>query len=250
MANKQSAANQVVRALLTLIGERRDFDVLGILPSHLQGKKIRQRLLEEFDNKCAYCGTAISTTNSDIDHITPMNKAAVGLHMLGNLVPTCKPCNAFKHSSNLMEFADKHPERLSPNTVAKLTARAVEYGANLNTEPLRRLVAELYLSIGELVEAKQHEAARILPNPTVKVRDMARKVQSKAEYDFSIVARQFPLGSLVRAIKDGLVGVVVDYSLEGAQGKKMPYVRFHVADRPRPITRSPNQLELIANARG
>ena len=246
MANKQSAANQFVRAVLTLIGESRDLSVLGLAPGQLRGDKLREALMAEFKNKCAYCGVAITNELSDIDHVVPMNKTSVGLHMYGNLVIACKPCNAAKHSHPLNLFAEKHPEKVSAKVVSFLELRDQKYGSDLDTKPLREFVEALYSSISELVEQKRHEAVRILPKPSAATKAAALEIQKKSEFDFSETAKQFPLGALVRAKLDGKIGAVVDYSLEGDKGKRKPYVRFQVEGIVKPVTRSPNQLELIA----
>jgi hypothetical protein len=244
VANKQSAANEVVRATLTLIGQHRDFGVLGIFPSSLQGKKIRATLIEEFNNCCAYCSIEISNSTMEIDHLIPMNKSSVGLHMYGNLVPACSACNKAKHHWSLDEFA-KSSDRVSPETIANLKSRAKKYGADLDVQVLREFVSDLYADISKLIESKRDEALKFLPEPSAVTRETAIEIQKKSEYDFSETARLYPLGSIVRAKKDGKVGVVVDYALEGDPGKRKPYVRFRVEDGAKPITRSPNQLERL-----
>jgi hypothetical protein len=245
MANKQSASNQFVRALLTLVGEHRDLIVLGIIPSHLQGKKIKATLLAEFDNTCAYCDARIEVATCDIDHVVPMNKASLGLHMMGNLVPSCKPCNAAKHSKSLDEFAVAHPELVTSQRVATLTERAKSLGADLDTQALREFVESSYSSIGELIETKKADALRLLPQPSKAVKARSLEFITKAEFDFSEIANAFPLGAIVRATMDGKSGVVVDYSLQGPKGKRTPYVTFQESPDSPGIRRSPNHLEVI-----
>jgi hypothetical protein len=245
MANKQSASNQFVRTVLTLVGESRDLEVLGLAPGQLRGAKLRLSLLAEFKNKCAYCQSPITAATSDIDHVVPMNKASLGLHMYGNLVPTCKPCNSDKHSDSLDEFISKHPGRVSVKVSANLKQRSNKYGSDLDTKPLRDFVQNLYSAVSDLVEQKRSEGTALLPKPTKATKAAAMEIQRKSEFDFSAIAKVFPLGALVQANKDGLVGVVVDYSLEGDKGKRKPYVRFQVEGRKLPVTRSPQQLIVI-----
>lgn len=246
MANKQSASNQFVRTVLTLVGESRDLEVLGLAPGQLRGAKLRLSLLAEFKNKCAYCQSPITAATSDIDHVVPMNKASLGLHMYGNLVPTCKPCNSDKHSDSLDEFISKHPGRVSVKVSASLKQRAKKYGSDLDTKPLRDFVENLYSSVSDLVEQKRAAGIGLLPKPTVQAKATAIEVQKKSGFDFSEIAKDFPLGAQVEAKKDGLIGVVVDYALEGVKGKRKPYVRFHVDGRKRPVTRSSNQIHLYS----
>jgi hypothetical protein len=245
MANKQSASNQFVRTVLTLVGESRDLEVLGLAPGQLRGTKLRLSLLAEFKNKCAYCQSPITALTSDIDHVVPMNKTSLGLHMYGNLVPTCKPCNSDKHSDSLDEFISKHPGRTSVKVSANLKQRAKKYGSDLDTKSLRDFVQNLYSLVSDLVEQKRAEGIGLLPKPTAQAKATAIEIQRKAEFDFTEISQEFPLGAQVQAKKDGLIGVVVDYALEGDKGKRKPYVKFQVEGRERPITRSPLQLKLI-----
>jgi len=48
-----------------------------------------------------------------MDHIVPINKQALGEHRLGNLVPSCRACNARKADRNFHEFLADDPIRLS-----------------------------------------------------------------------------------------------------------------------------------------
>jgi hypothetical protein len=241
MANKQSASQQVIRALLTLIGERRDAAVLGMAPGQLRGKKLRTALIEEFKGKCAYCGIEIKD-KEDIDHMVPVNKSSVGLHMYGNLVLACRPCNSAKHGASLQEFLTKYDV---PNGIAvkkRLEARAAKYGANLDTGTIKGIAEKLYKEVSELVEKRVQEAIKLLPQPSSATKSAAVALQSKMDYDFSDIKALYPIGSKVVALKDGKSGKVVGYSLEGIKGKRKPYVKFLVAGEKKPITRSPNQL--------
>ena len=235
----------MTRTLLTLIGQERDLQMLGLVPGQLQGKKIRQSLMEEFGNTCGYCVVALTDTVMEIDHVIPMNKASVGLHMYGNLVPACKPCNSAKHFSSLTEFAAAHPDRVSAKAVARIQDRAKSYGADLDTKPLREFIESFYAGMGPLLEQKKAEALVLLPESTPELEQTRLAIQKKSEYDFTEIAKLFPLGSTVQAKLDGKMGVVVDYSLEGEKGKRTPYVRFQDAESGKKITRSPNQLELM-----
>ena len=246
MANKQSAANSMTRTLLTLIGEQRDFQALGLTPGQLQGKKIRKSLMEEFNNACAYCGTSLTDATMEMDHVIPMNKASVGLHMYGNLVPSCRPCNTAKHFSSLEQFAASHPDRVSGASIARIQDRAIRHGADLDTQPLREFIETFYASMAPLIEEKKAQALALLPGPTQVVQETRLAIQKKSEYDFTEFAKLFPLGSIVRAKLDGKEGVVVDYALEGDPGKRKPYVRFLYEPTGKKITRSPKQLEIVS----
>ena len=77
-----------------------------------------------FSRKCAYCG---AETELLIEHAIPINKEKLGEHRLGNLVPSCKPCNNNKGGKDFREF-------LEENTAA--ISRIEEYMDSRNYVPL------------------------------------------------------------------------------------------------------------------
>lgn len=59
----------------------------------------------DFKNKCAYCCSAESSNEKLImEHAIPINKKSLGEHRLGNLVPSCKQCNAKKSNKDFREY--------------------------------------------------------------------------------------------------------------------------------------------------
>ena len=60
-----------------------------------------QKVIEEFDHTCAYCGAEGELV---MDHVVPINKQALGEHRLGNLVPSCRACNTKKSEQDFREF--------------------------------------------------------------------------------------------------------------------------------------------------
>ena len=240
MANRQSAANGVVRSLLTAIGEHRDSQVLGLAPSSLQGKKIRKSLLVEFEGRCAYCDQAVDGNEFDVDHLVPINKSSGGLHMYGNLVLSCKPCNAKKHSYDLDEFLEKFPEYNTIEVKKRLVDRAKQYGADLDLQELRAFAETVYLRIGRLLDEMVREGLFHLPSSKTMPPEAM-----KSQHDFTQVAKEFPLGSKVRSVKDLSTGIVFDYSMEGPKGKRTAYVRFHLEPDGKAVTRYNSTLERI-----
>ena len=61
-----------------------------------------------FMNKCAYCG---AETDLVIDHAIPINKAKLGEHRIGNLVPSCKGCNDRKGNRDYNEYLNGDDEK-------------------------------------------------------------------------------------------------------------------------------------------
>jgi 5-methylcytosine-specific restriction endonuclease McrA len=65
-----------------------------------------QKTIEYFDHNCAYCG---QKGDIEMDHIIPMNKSSLGEHKIGNIVPSCKPCNRKKHDKSYTDFLKGNP---------------------------------------------------------------------------------------------------------------------------------------------
>ena len=63
-----------------------------------------------FSHECAYCKKEGAL---QIDHVIPINKAKLGEHKLGNLVPSCKECNGKKHDKDFREFLGENTEAIT-----------------------------------------------------------------------------------------------------------------------------------------
>lgn len=59
-----------------------------------------QRLLNRYDNRCAYCHA--QTAKLTKDHVVPIARG--GSHGVGNIVPSCSPCNDSKSDMLLVEW--------------------------------------------------------------------------------------------------------------------------------------------------
>jgi 5-methylcytosine-specific restriction endonuclease McrA len=64
---------------------------------------------DHFGGQCAYCGTGGDLV---IDHVVPINRTFLGEHRLGNLVPSCRQCNASKAGKDYREFLEGQPEKI------------------------------------------------------------------------------------------------------------------------------------------
>ena len=93
-----NAQNYLVRNILSRLGEEQF--------SALQW----QAVVEAFGRACAYCGADGELV---MDHIVPINKKALGEHRLGNLVPSCRPCNVRKAERDFREFLADDPIRVA-----------------------------------------------------------------------------------------------------------------------------------------
>jgi 5-methylcytosine-specific restriction endonuclease McrA len=67
-----------------------------------------REILAEFDGACAYCsGGELPLV---MEHMTPLARG--GRHTAANVIPSCQPCNARKHTKTAAEFAARDPHPL------------------------------------------------------------------------------------------------------------------------------------------
>jgi len=92
-----NAQNLLVRNILSNLGEE----------SFSQGDWEETKAY--FDNQCAYCGYAGKLV---IEHAIPINKISLGEHRLGNLIPSCRSCNAKKLGKDYREFLNGQQSRI------------------------------------------------------------------------------------------------------------------------------------------
>lgn len=64
--------------------------------------QVRKKVLEKFGNKCAYCGTELTTRTLKVDHIHPVFKG--GEDEIENLNPACHWCNHYKTAMDIEQF--------------------------------------------------------------------------------------------------------------------------------------------------
>lgn len=103
-----NAQNYLVRNILSRLGDEQ-FNALQW-----------QAVVDAFGRACAYCGTEGDLV---MDHVVPINKQALGEHRLGNLVPSCRACNARKAERDFREFLVDDPVR-----VATIEAHMTSHG--------------------------------------------------------------------------------------------------------------------------
>lgn len=59
-----------------------------------------RRLLNRYNRCCAWCGVPLEEWH--LDHVIPLSRG--GVHSIGNLVPSCPPCNQRKQALLPIEF--------------------------------------------------------------------------------------------------------------------------------------------------
>ena len=103
--SKSDISNSAIRIFLQDVGKFYDRE-RGFEPfSPNLGQK--DQLLEFFGHRCCFCWTEIDRSSLSQDHLIPMNKAHLGLHAWGNVVPCCRSCNNEKQQKPWREFLNK-----------------------------------------------------------------------------------------------------------------------------------------------
>jgi 5-methylcytosine-specific restriction endonuclease McrA len=64
------------------------------------------RLVARYRHCCAYCGEYVE--DLEMDHVMPLSRG--GHHSIGNLLPSCRRCNASKHAYFVSEWRHLRPE--------------------------------------------------------------------------------------------------------------------------------------------
>jgi 5-methylcytosine-specific restriction endonuclease McrA len=85
-------------------------NILGQLGEESFSAADWEQVKVEFDHTCAYCGREGEV---QMDHAIPINRAALGEHRLGNLVPACPNCNSKKSGKDFRVFLADAPARIA-----------------------------------------------------------------------------------------------------------------------------------------
>ena len=99
-----------------------------------------------FSNKCAYCG---AETDLVIDHAIPINKAKLGEHRIGNLVPSCNHCNDKKGNRDYREYLNGDDEKIKTIEAYMDSKNYVPLGDN---EQVRMILQLAYTEVSSLVD--------------------------------------------------------------------------------------------------
>lgn len=245
MAAKQNAAKAATRGFLELVGPKYDAINLGLAPKELTKKALQRRLLDDFGNKCVYCSRTLDLKTIVIDHVVPINKSDVGLHMLGNFAAACSSCNSKKGGMPLDQYLADHSPEESQRIQKLLKDRRKKFGADVNVDELKMLAENLYQEVSSFVDLCLARALAGIPVMAPLAKATIDQVQKKSEFDFSGIAKTHPIGAVIKTKLDSQTGVIVDYSLEGDKGKRKPYVVFLSEQKNKKVTRSPNQVTVI-----
>jgi 5-methylcytosine-specific restriction endonuclease McrA len=102
-----------------------------------------KQIFEILGKKCIYCGEVEDIV---IDHLIPINKKDCGLHIAGNLVPSCRECNHLKGGKRWQDFA-------SPEAFGRINNFLKEHEQVVDYEGIREKAETVYKKAGENVIA-------------------------------------------------------------------------------------------------
>ena len=242
--SKNVPAQWAVRVVLAKIGEALDKSSLGTPASHLSGAKIRATLEAQFDGHCVYCNE-VTAFKGDSDHLIPTNQKHLGIHSIGNLVLSCKPCNEAKGGKTLDEYLAANPHIDGKAVKARIKNRKGTVPQPLDVEKIRRMAENLYVQVASLVEETYVNALLDLGIDTDAKTKKLTPATSASTIDYSHVSDKFPLDALVESHKKDLLGLVVTYSMQGPKGKRSAYVGVRDIATGKVIHRAPSTLNVL-----
>ena len=76
--------------------------ILSVLLQKHSQEDAFERSLEELGPNCVYCGISKDDQDLQPDHLWP--ETIGGLHVIGNVVPSCPTCNSKRNSKNWISF--------------------------------------------------------------------------------------------------------------------------------------------------
>ena len=146
--SKSDIANNAIRIFLQDVGkyydQARGFEPFG------PKKGQKEELLEYFDYSCCFCGVGINIQTLSQDHLIPTNKAFLGLHAWGNVVPCCQACNNEKQQQPWREFLGmKASGQHAKNRAARIDSFVADKGYDPNLD-LHDYADNLYEDVGEV----------------------------------------------------------------------------------------------------
>ena len=116
---------------------------------------------KHFSNRCAYCGADVELV---IEHAIPINKQKLGEHKLGNIIPSCRPCNSVKAGRDFREFLGENIDAIRKIEAYMQSRNYVPLGDNEQMKMILNLahkevsdLADRYITIiNELLVPKPH----------------------------------------------------------------------------------------------
>ncbi|MCB0781721.1 MAG: HNH endonuclease [Flavobacteriales bacterium] len=162
------AANTAVRAFLTKLGGVYMMKSYGLSSYNTRsgrGKEIWGEIVKEFKSCCAYCGCKESDkVKLEMEHLIMVNRDECGLHLPGNTVPVCKPCNKRKKEASgvvnwrkQLGFICDDPD-VRDHRIKRIEAHMAKYEYPLITVEEQEMIQAVATRLSERVREEGSEA--------------------------------------------------------------------------------------------
>jgi hypothetical protein len=89
---KSDVANKLVSMFLHMLSRK----LCEAWQLKIEDESYLAKVQELFQNRCPYCRIILNKTNVIVEHPDGMNRLRAGLHVPGNVLLACKPCNSEK----------------------------------------------------------------------------------------------------------------------------------------------------------
>ncbi len=158
---KADISNFAIRVFLQKVGHA--YDTARKFEPFKPTTRQWNEVLSFFKDRCCYCGTKLTPSDSTKDHLIPLNKVSLGLHAWGNVVPCCGKCNRQKHNRDWRKFLGTFSGAGNNDRRSRIRKfqRAYRYDPNLN---ISTIAGNLYEDVGEvamtLIELRFKQAQR------------------------------------------------------------------------------------------
>jgi hypothetical protein len=96
---KSDVANKLISMLLHEISRR----VVAVIGTSVTDAGYAASVVATFGNSCAYCQRLLEADRASVEHLDGMNRFRVGLHIPGNVIVACKPCNNAKRQDDQLD---------------------------------------------------------------------------------------------------------------------------------------------------
>jgi hypothetical protein len=93
---KSDVANKLISMCLHLVSKK----MLSTDGLRVDSEAYQLAVVQEFAEQCVYCREPLAVGAVAVEHLDAMNRLRLGLHVPGNVLLSCRPCNSAKRRSD------------------------------------------------------------------------------------------------------------------------------------------------------
>jgi hypothetical protein len=175
-------------------------------PIQVDTEEYETAVREHFGNQCPYCHRLLTYDSSVVEHLDGMNRLRAGLHVPGNVLVACKPCNNEKRrddSRKALTLANSGWECFLSHDGSHCTGpcRSCKYWEEIWPDPTERRL-RLQEGLGKILlfRSRFSEFQQTMPSLMVEQAVLLAKLyvdcQSFAEREINTLVERF--GSAAR----------------------------------------------------